>query len=451
VYWDVPRIPRFLWVAAQGEEWWKAVLAVAGLVLAAWALHRVLRVAIQVVAREAVPYALRARWTWVATAVAVGFVAANHAGMRATWPLVSRPILPGYWDQLDLLATAASSQRVAQALPARTVVDDALASVNPRALDGLQGRDVYVVFLESVGAVVYDNERAVATLRPARERLAQDITAAGLQVVSAFVRSPTIGGGSDLAHVSLLSGIELADPRRHDLLLTTSKPSLATVFRSHGYQTFGVYSSVFWDWPERDWYDYDVYVEGRTLDYRGPTLGNWWRIPDQFAFARFEQMYPRVPPAPARFVFAPTINTHVPFGPVPPYQPDWQRLLSDHPFDDADAARALAVPRDWLDMLPAYARLVDYTYRWLGGYLRQPYLRDTVYVVLGDHQPTGNVSGEGASWDVPVHVIARDAQLLERFVAQGFTAGLEPPRAAIGGMHDLTAMMLKAFGPAASH
>ena len=447
VYWDVPRIPRFLWVAAQGEEWWKAVLAVAALVLAGWALYRALRVAIEVAAREAVPYAQRKRWTWVATACAVGLVLANHAGVRATWPLVSKPILPGYWDQLDLLATAASSQRIAQALPERTVVDGALASVDPRALEHLQGRDVYVVFLESVGAVVYDNERAAATLRPARERLAQDIAATGLQVVSAFVRAPTIGGGSDLSHVSLLSGIELEDPRRHDLLLTTTKPSLATVFRSHGYQTFGLYSSVFWDWPERAWYGYDVYVEGRTLDYRGPTLGNWWRIPDQFAFARFEQMYPRVPPASPRFVFAATISTHVPFGPVPPYQPDWQRLLTDHPFDEPDVARAMAVPRDWLDMLPAYVRLVDYTYRWLGGYLRQPFPRDTVYVLLGDHQPTGNVSGEGASWDVPVHVLARDPQLLERFVAQGFTPGLEPPRAAIGGMHDVTRMLLRAFGP----
>ena len=449
VYWDVPRIPRFLWVAAQGEEWWKAVLAVAGIVLFAWALHRVLRIAIEAVARDAVPYALGARWTWAVTAVAIGLVLASHAGVRATWPLVSKPILPGYWGQLDLLASAASSNRIAQALPERTAVDDALASVNPRALEGLQGRDVYVIFLESVGAIVHDNERAAATLRPARERLAQDIAAAGLNVVSAFMRSPTIGGGSDLAHVSLLSGIELADPRRHDLLLTTTKPSLVSVFRSHGYQTFGVYSSVFWDWTERAWYDYDVYVEGRTLDYRGPTLGNWWRIPDQFAFARFEQMYPRVPSAPPRFVFATTINTHVPFGPVPPYQPDWQRLLSDHPFDDADAARALAVPRDWIDMLPAYVRLVDYTYRWLGGYLRQPFHRDTVYVVLGDHQPTGNVSGEGASWDVPVHVLARDPRLLERFVAQGFRPGLEPPRAAIGDMHELTGMMLQAFGPPA--
>ena len=450
LYWDVPRIPRFLWVAVQGGAWWQATIALTGLVLLGWALHRLLRMSIEVVAREAVPYALRARWTWLATAAALGLVLANYAGMRATWPLVSKPVLATYWDQFELLASAASPQRTARALPATSVVDGALASVNGRALEGLQGRDVYLIFLESVGAVVYDNERAARRLAPARARLAEDIAAAGLQVVSAFVRSPTIGGGSDLAHVSLLSGIDFsADPRRHDLLLTTTRPSLISVFHSHGYQTFGLYSSVSWDWPERAWYGYDVYVEGRTLGYRGPSLGNWWIIPDQFAFARFEQLYPRRPPAPPRFVFAATINTHVPFGPVPPYQPDWQRLLGERPFDEADTARALAVPVDWLDMLPAYLRLVEYTYRWIGGYLRLPPARDTVYVLLGDHQPTANVSGEGATWDVPVHIISSDPQLLQRFIAQGFTSGLEPPRAPLGGMHELTAMLLQAFGPRA--
>jgi hypothetical protein len=307
---------------------------------------------------------------------------------------------------------------------------------------------VYLVFLESVGAVVYDDAGAARVLGPARARLAGDIAAAGLQVVSAFVRSPTIGGGSDLAHLSLLSGIDLSEPRRHDLLLTTTRPTLIGLFRSHGYQTFGLYPAVSWEWPERAWYGYEVYVEGRSLDYRGPALGNW-KIPDQFAFARFEQLYPRTPPAPPRFVFAGTINTHLPFSPVPPYQPDWQRVLGEQPFDEADTARALAEPVDWLDMRPSYLRAVEYTYRWLGGWLRLPQPREAVYVLLGDHQPTANVSGEGAPWDVPVYIVSRDPQLLARFTAQGFAAGLEPPRKPLGGMHELTAMLLKAFGPAA--
>jgi len=111
--------------------------------------------------------------------------------------------------------------------------------------------------------------------------------------------------------------------------------------------------------------------------------------------------------------------------------------------------REMARPADWIDMMPVYVRLVDYTYRWIGGYLRQPRPRDTVYLLVGDHQPTANVSGEGVSWDVPVHVISSDPQLLQRFVEQGFVAGLEPPRTPLGGMHELTGMLLQAFGPVA--
>jgi hypothetical protein len=46
-------------------------------------------------------------------------------------------------------------------------------------------------------------------------------------------------------------------------------------------------------------------------------------------------------------------------------------------------------------------------------------------------------------------VLARDPQLLQRFISQGFTPGLEPSRTAIGGMHELTGVLLQAFGPTA--
>ena len=96
-------------------------------------------------------------------------------------------------------------------------------------------------------------------------------------------------------------------------------------------------------------------------------------------------------------------------------------------------------------MFPGYVAMVEYTYRWLGDYLLQPQPRDTIYVLVGDHQPAASVSGEGASWDVPVHIVSRDPELLARFTEQGFHTGLEPPREPRGGLHDLTTMMLRAF------
>jgi hypothetical protein len=92
-----------------------------------------------------------------------------------------------------------------------------------------------------------------------------------------------------------------------------------------------------------------------------------------------------------------------------------------------------------------FVAMIAYAYRWLGSWLQRPEPRDTLYVLIGDHQPAANITGEGASWDVPVHIVSRDAALLQRFVAQGFAPGVEPPRAPLGPMHQLTSLLLQAF------
>jgi hypothetical protein len=46
---------------------------------------------------------------------------------------------------------------------------------------------------------------------------------------------------------------------------------------------------------------------------------------------------------------------------------------------------------------------------------------------------------------VPVHIVTRDRALLDRFITLGFSAGLEPQAPALGGMHDLTTLLLRAF------
>lgn len=444
LYWDVPQIPRFVWVTAQQYSAWLSVLAVAAVALLLWLLYRLLNAAIAIAARDAATYALRTRWAWLATAGAVVLVLANYAGVRATWPVVAKPVIPTYWKQAQLLASAASPEALAAALPRSPALEAALTAPRRVATGAIGGADVYVIFMESLGAVTYDNPQAARQLAPARARFAEDIAAGGRQVVSAFLRSPTIGGASDLAHLSFLSGIDLADPRRHDLLLTTRRPTLLSLFREHGYRTFGLYPAVSWEWPERAYYAFDVYLDGPALDYRGPPLG-YWKIPDQFALARFEQMFPREGTEPPRLLFFATITCHLPFSPVPPYQPDWSRVLTEAPFEAEDTARALAERVDWLDMFPGYLRMVEYTYRWLGGFLRQAGPRETVFVLIGDHQPAANISGEGAPWDVPVHIVTRDPGILARFTAQGFRAGLAPGRMPLGGMHDLTAMLLQGF------
>jgi hypothetical protein len=438
LYWDGPHALGFVRVLAQSAAAWVTPAMALAALLGLAVLYRLLRGTIALAARAAAPLALRSRAALALTAAAAVLASTHVSGvaMDTTGLLVSKPILPTYLRQADLMLTALSPARLATALPPSPAFDSDLGA--------LAGADVKLVFIESYGAVAFDHPLARRGLAAGRVQFAQAIADSGRQVVSAFVRSPTFGGHSDLAHLGLLSGLDLSDPRRHDLLLTTTRPTLIDMFRARGYRTYGLYPALSWDWPERTFYRFDHFIEGRDLGYRGPQIGYWW-IPDQYSIARFDQLHPIGPDSPPRLLLFPTINSHLPFAPLPPYQPDWQRLLSAQPFDAAGAARTLADKADWTNMLSGYLRSIDYTYQWLGGYLAQPAPREYLMILVGDHQPASSISGEGATWEVPVHVISTNPHLMRRFVEQGFRPGLEPQRPALGAMHDLTRVLLHAF------
>lgn len=443
LYWDGQQIPTFLWVSAREYPWWVSA-ALAGALAAVLALLVAgARWAVGVAAHEAAPALPQRRWALALTALAVLAVCAHlfKAVPHLTWHWVADPITPTYARQSVLLANAFLPGRVERVLPAATVVDQALQQPPGQALAGLRGRDFKLIFLESYGAMAFEHPRVAPRLDAARAALARQLQASGHHVASAYVKAATFAGASELSHLSLLSGMDLSDPLRHDLLLTTERPTLTALFRREGYESFGLYPALSWDWPERRVYGFDRFLDGRDLDWRGPPLG-YWKIPDQYALAKFEALHPRAGDAPPRFLFFPTITTHLPFGPVPPYQPDWARLLGADPYGQEESQRLLASFVDWIDMLPNYVAMFEWTYQWLGGWLARGEPRESVMLWVGDHQPAASVSGAGAPWTVPVHIVTRDLQLLERFVALGFTPGLTPRGPELGGMHDLTAVLL---------
>lgn len=445
-YWDLPQLPRFLWVSALENPAWVSLAAVAIVAVGLCLLFALVRWCLATILQSVAPWTLRTFSAWLLTFAAALLAAAHLAWVPGTGRWVSNAVFPMLVQQAGLLWDAHAPGRLTYALPAITPIEDALQTHGPDVFPALGKRDVNLIFLESFGAVLYDHPQARAATDPARRALQDVLTASGRGVVSGFFRSPTVGGASDLAHLSLLSGIDLSDARRHNLLLTTQRPTLLHLFKQAGYETFGVYHAVSWPWPEHAYYGFDRYIDGPALGYAGPPI-TFWKIPDQFALARYEQLFPRTADSPPRVLFFATISSHFPFSPVPPYQPDWQRVLTDTPFD-AQALQVVADHRvNWLEMRTDYLATVNYVYQWLGGYFGLGESREGIYVLVGDHQPTANITGEGAAWDVPVHIISRDRALLDRFKAQGFSDGLWPERKVLGGLHHLTSLLIGVFGP----
>jgi hypothetical protein len=433
LYWDIRYMPDVAAMIAHAVPIW-LVLCVAGAIVVLIALvYAAFHWAIARVANATA--SRRGRMLVAATAVTMLLpVAAGQLGADGDHlPTYATPVTTTYARQLRLVAGALSASHTLAPSPPMDA-----------RLDQVTGADVFLVFIESYGAIAFERPDMAPMLTAARTDLDEAIHATQRDVVSAYVESPTFGGSSWLAHLSLMSGVEVRDPETNARLMTEKRETIVTNFKRSGHRTIALMPGLRQVWPEGSFYNFDAVYGATRLDYRGPEFG-WFAVPDQFSLAKFDALEPEVSARQPLFVFFPTISTHFPFIPTPPYQPDWSRMFLEHPYDGPSIVQAYAQQPDWTHFGPGYVHAVAYDYATLAGYLRRHAGRDMVMILLGDHEPAAAVSGEKASWDVPVHVISSRPQILERLRARGFRSGLTPSRPSLGRMHTLLPVLQDAF------
>ena len=380
---------------------------------------------------------LRAGLAVTAVALLVLFFVLPKPDDYTTRPLqFAPPVSATYARQVRLIVDGMTGV-AARSLPPQPSMQSDLSRV--------QGADVLLIFVESYGATTWDHPKAVTALAPVRHEFESAVRDTGRSMVSGFVESPTFGGGSWLAHISFLTGLEIRDDQSNMRLMTQRRDTILTTFKDKGYKTIAVMPGMSQPWPEGSFYGFTDIYDYFRLDYKGPSFG-WWDVPDQYSLYKLDALAIAPQPHQPVFAFFPTVSTHAPFIPTPPYQPDWSRLSSDTPFDEHALAASWDQTADWLNLEPGYLQSVAYAFSSFGGYLRHRPDRDLVMILIGDHQPPALVTGPGANWDVPVHVIASRPEILERLMQHGFRAGITPQHPSLMKMPELTRVMLDAFG-----
>jgi hypothetical protein len=451
LYWDIRYMPDVAAMITRVTPLWLiAATLLAGAVLL-WLAFRLIRWAWTVVS-AALATPTQRRFIVAAALAFVALFALNRIGAdRTSWVfavdeykvedswLFPSPVTATYANQIRLAARTLASTGPLAPTPA---MDSDLSRV--------KGADVFLVFIESYGAAAYVRPEIAAPLAASRAQLASAISDTKRSVVSAFVESPTYGGGSWLAHISLLSGVEVREAGTNARLMVEHRDTLVRLFGREGFRTVALMPGMRGPWPEGSFYGFDAIYGAERLAYQGPEFG-WFAVPDQFSLHRLDALETDRPSRQPLFVFFPTISPHFPFSPMPPYQPDWRRMATADPFDPPDLVRAYERQPDWEHFAPDYVDAMAYEFSWIGGYLREHAGRDIVMIVLGDHQPPALVSGAGASWNVPVHIISSRPELARRLEGSGFQPGLSPAPQAITRMHALLPLMLDAFGNRIGH
>jgi len=434
LYWDSQHLPRVAAMFLDRVAGWHLLLGALALLALAGALVAVLRWSLSTV-MTALGQPAGRRFLGALGAVLVVLYGAGRLSPRLhTEGWFALPVTPMLAGQVKRTLDA-TVFRDHDRFAGRPLLPDS-------NLSRLGKGDLFVLFFESYGALVFDDPRFMTPLAGDFAALERALEGSGWRVASARVESSTFGGVSWLAHSSLLSGLRIADQGYYHYLLASDRPTLVSRFAAAGYRTVAVMPGLRYPWPEGRFYRFaDIYTAER-LEYRGVAYG-WWAIPDQYSLYRVHQV--EVAPAgrPPLLVFFPTINSHAPFAPLPPYQPDWRG------FDAAPAGTAacgtveLNERLDGKELAAAYVRSIRYNLEVLGGYLRQHAPPNALLLALGDHQPPAVVGGREIAWQVPVHLFSRNPDLIDAFVAAGFRPGMTPDRMALGGIERLGPLLLR--------
>jgi hypothetical protein len=344
--------------------------------------------------------------------------------------LATAPVLPALRaDNAALLAhklRAGVEAVVSMRAFAREAAQDAQAGVATAELfRALRGRDVLFLVVESYGRSALAGERYAPTIRARLARFEAALAAAGYGARSGWLTSPVKGGQSWLAHATLLTGLEIGHQRRYAGLLASERRSLIHGFGRAGWRTVAVMPAITMPWPEGAWFGYDAVYASADLGYAGEPF-NWVTMPDQYTLSALERLeLDREGRAPVMAEVA-LISSHAPWTPIPPVL-DWDAIGDGSVF--TPYARSGDPPsvvwRDAERVREQYLEAVDYALANLASYVEAFGRDDLVLVVVGDHQPAPLVTGEGAGFEVPVHVIATPDVLAE-IDEWGWSAGMRP-------------------------
>ncbi|HMI90491.1 MAG TPA: hypothetical protein VK509_03965, partial [Polyangiales bacterium] len=414
-----------------GDVWnaWVAAALVA-LVAVLWAIARAVRVLARVALRLAEPE----RWRTTARVLMAAWLLCIAGSVLPFGVKASRR-----WVRW---ATPALARNVARSIGMYERVERDIARSPYRRYGSLaltRRPDIYLVMVESYGRVMIEHPKMQAAWRAQSAHMERTLTAAGWTAVSAFSEAPVLGGRSWLAEASVLMGARVRYEAVFRQLVAQIErvPTLHSLLRAQGYHRvlLAPADRVRPGVEEADYYRYDRSVRFDDLRYRGPHVG-WGIVPDQYSLGFFaKHVLPHVPQP--RFVDFHMVSSHAPWRELP-------QLVDD--FETLNRARGAAfVERDATQVhrrLERYLHGKRFTY--MGDLSDEVALRyrdailydltvlerhlatledDALVILLGDHQPPF-ISTETASFDTPIHVLARDPELLRELSAHGFTPGL---------------------------
>jgi hypothetical protein len=172
-------------------------------------------------------------------------------------------------------------------------------------------------------------------------------------------------------------------------------------------------------------------------------------MPDQYLYLGLQRLELEKRNRPSIFAEVDTVSSHMPWNRVPESVIPWNQVGNGSIFKREPTEKNLD-GGFWITpkrVRASYAHSIEYSLNTLVSYVKHYGRKNLVLIVVGDEQPLPIVSGEGASHDVPVSIIAHDPKVLKQISSWGWGAGLRPsPTAPVWPMSAFRDRFLTAYG-----
>jgi phosphatidylglycerophosphate synthase len=401
-----------------------------------------------------------------ASAIHITTVAARHrratvralAALTAVWALcagLSLQFVRGF----QVASASAAGLVVDQVRDTQTALRDqrifnkALHGSDPEArvpasdlLTGLHGKDVIIAFVESYGKVAIQGTSFSPGIDAVLRRSAASLARAGWSTQSAWVTTPGFGGISQLAHSTLQSGLWVDTVQRYAELVGSSRFTLSDAFDKAGWRTVS-------DSPEDDdaflpgtsFYHFDKVLNRYNVGYHGPSF-SYASMPDQYTLAELQRLElgPGHKPVMAELDL---VSSHTPWAPLPVMVP-WNKVGNGSIFDPmpARSESAATVWRNANTVRQFFGRSIQYSLDALTSWVTELNDPNLVLILLGDEQPGSPISSPGASYEVPISIIAHGPSVFRQIASWHWQDGLLPgPSAPVELMDAVRDRFLDAF------
>jgi hypothetical protein len=209
-------------------------------------------------------------------------------------------------------------------------------------------------------------------------------------------------------------------PARYSELLASKRLTLTAAFGDAGWRTVADLPSTRGSWPEgHSFYHYDEVWDYDNIDYHGPRYG-FSTMPDQYALSALQKL--ELSKLGRRPIFSEIdlTSSHEPWTRIPP-------LISWGSLGNGSIFNGLPVDRSGLtDTQQGYSTSIKYALRALYSFVERYGNRNTVLIILGDHQPSRVVDLQHAGHEVPISIVAHDPNVISRLSSWGWTDGMVP-------------------------